>query len=119
MRRFSGDGAVGAYVHHNGKVAVLVEIAGVSGDEVQQSRSTIAEHIAAGSTVPVAVDREDVPAEMVERERRIFVEQAAATASRSTSSRRSSKAGSRSSTRTSRCSISRGCATTARRSAIS
>ncbi|MEP7002052.1 MAG: elongation factor Ts, partial [bacterium] len=38
-----------------------------------------AEHVAAGvPTVPVAVNRDDVPADLVERERRIFSEQAAA-----------------------------------------
>jgi elongation factor Ts len=77
--RLSGDGAVGSYVHHNGKVAALVELAGVSGEEAQQTAKTIAEHVAAGvPTVPVAVNREDVPADIVDRERRIFSEQAAA-----------------------------------------
>jgi elongation factor Ts len=77
--RLSGDGAVGSYVHHNGKVAALVEIAGASGEEAQQTAKTIAEHVAAGvPTVPVAVNREDVPADLVDRERRIFSEQAAA-----------------------------------------
>ena len=77
--RLGGQGAVGSYVHHNGKVAALVELAGVSGDEAQKVASTIAEHIAAGvPSVPVSVTRDDVPAELVERERRIFSEQAAA-----------------------------------------
>jgi elongation factor Ts len=77
--RLSGEGAVGSYVHHNGKVAALVEIAGASGEAAQLTARTIAEHIAAGvPTVPVAVNREEVPAALVERERRIFSEQAAA-----------------------------------------
>jgi elongation factor Ts len=77
--RFSGNGAVGAYVHHNGKVGTMVELAGITGDEGMQLARTIAEHITAGvPTVPVAVNREDVPAELVDRERRIFSEQAAA-----------------------------------------
>src|SRR6478672_10791167 len=55
--RFTTDGALGTYVHHNGKVAV---------------------HVAAGvPTIPVSVDRDDVPKELVDRERRIFTEQAA------------------------------------------
>jgi len=82
LRRYaklSGDGAVGSYVHHNGKVAALVELSGVSGEEAQKTANAIAEHIAAGvPTVPVAVNREDVPADIVDRERRIFTEQAAA-----------------------------------------
>ncbi|MEP6622019.1 MAG: translation elongation factor Ts [bacterium] len=77
--RFAGDGSVGSYVHHNGKVGTLVEVAGVSGEAGQALARTIAEHITAGvPTVPVAVNREDVPAAIVDRERRIFSEQAAA-----------------------------------------
>jgi len=77
--RLGGQGAVGSYVHHNGKVAALVELAGASGAEAQKVASTIAEHVAAGvPNVPVAVTRDDVPAELVDRERRIFSEQAAA-----------------------------------------
>jgi elongation factor Ts len=77
--RFSGSGAVGAYVHHNGKVGTLVEIAGLTGKAGQQLARTIAEHVSAGvPTVPVAVTRDDVPAALVDRERRIFSEQAAA-----------------------------------------
>ena len=76
--RFTTDGALGTYVHHNGKVAVLVDIVGGSGEAVQQLARTVAEHVAAGvPTTPVAVDREDVPKDMVDRERRIFTEQAA------------------------------------------
>lgn len=78
--RLGGPGAsVGAYVHHNGKVGAMVELAGISGDKGQQLARTIAEHVTAGvPTIPVAVTRDDVPAELVERERRIFAEQAAA-----------------------------------------
>jgi elongation factor Ts len=77
--RFSGTGAVGAYVHHNGKVGTLVELGGITGEAGQQLARTIAEHVTAGvPTVPVAVTRDDVPADLVERERRIFTEQAAA-----------------------------------------
>jgi len=77
--RFGGSGAVAAYVHHNGKVGTLVEVAGLSGEAGQQLARTVAEHITAGvPTIPVAVTRDDVPAALVDRERRIFAEQAAA-----------------------------------------
>ncbi len=76
--RFAGTGGVGSYVHHNGKVGTMVEIAGLSGEPAMLLARTIAEHITAGvPTVPVAVTREDVPSELVDRERRIFTEQAA------------------------------------------
>jgi elongation factor Ts len=77
--RFTGAGAVGSYVHHNGKVGTLVEVAGLPGEVGQQLARTVAEHITAGvPAVPVAVTRDDVPAALVDRERRIFTEQAAA-----------------------------------------
>lgn len=77
--RFVTDGATGSYVHHNGKVAVLVEVGGGAGEPAQRLAKTIAEHIAAGvPSVPLAVSREQVPADAVDRERRIFAEQAAA-----------------------------------------
>ena len=77
--RFGGSGAVGAYVHHNSKVGTLVEVAGLTGEAGQQLARTIAEHVTAGvPTVPVAVTRDDVPAALVDRERRIFAEQASA-----------------------------------------
>jgi elongation factor Ts len=76
--RFSGD-AVGVYAHHNSKIAAMVELAGITGAAGQELARTIAEHLAAGvPTVPVAVNRDEVPAELVERERNIFTEQAAA-----------------------------------------
>jgi len=76
--RFGGTGAVGAYVHHNGKVGTLVEVTGITGEAGQQLARTIAEHVTAGvPAVPVAVTRDDVPAALVDRERRIFTEQAA------------------------------------------
>ncbi|MBI3789968.1 MAG: translation elongation factor Ts [Gemmatimonadetes bacterium] len=78
VARFTTDGVIGTYLHHNGKVAVMVEVGGARGAAVEQLAKTVAEHIAAGvPAVPVAVNREDVSAELVERERRIFSEQAA------------------------------------------
>jgi elongation factor Ts len=77
--RFKTDGALGTYVHHNGKVAVLVEVGGATGEPAQRLARTVAEHIAAGvPAVPLAVSRDQVPSDAVDRERRIFTEQAAA-----------------------------------------
>jgi elongation factor Ts len=72
-------GAVGFYLHFNGKVGVLVEVAGITGAAGQALANTIAEHVAAGvPTAAIAVDRSGVDAALVERERAIFVEQAIA-----------------------------------------
>jgi len=75
--RFTTDGVIGSYVHHNGRVAVLVDIAGGSGDAVLAVAKSVAEHIAAGvPKVPLGVNREEIKTEIVDRERRIYEEQA-------------------------------------------
>ena len=77
VAKFTTDGVIGTYLHHNGKVAVLVEIGGGTGATVEALAKSVAEHVAAGvPTVPVAVSKDQVPAELVDRERRIFAEQA-------------------------------------------
>ena len=77
--RLTTDGTLGTYIHHNGRVAVLVEVTGPTGPQTQELANTVAQHIAAGvPRVPEAVRREDVPTDLVERERRIFSEKALA-----------------------------------------
>ena len=76
--RQTKEGVVASYIHHNGKVAVLVEINCETDfvartDDFQQLGKYIAEHIAAAA--PVAVDKDQVPQEKVDSERRIFIEQ--------------------------------------------
>jgi elongation factor Ts len=76
--RQTKEGMVGSYIHHNGKIAVLVELNCETDfvartDDFQQLGKYIAEHIAAAA--PLAIDKDQVPAEKVESERRIFVEQ--------------------------------------------
>ena len=75
--RFTTDGVIGSYVHHNGRVAVLVDVTGGSGSAVVALAKSIAEHIAAGvPMVPLGVNREEIKSEIVDRERRIYEEQA-------------------------------------------
>jgi elongation factor Ts len=69
-------GVVGAYLHHNRQVGVLVEVAGATGSAAVQMARDVAIHVA--SADPVAVRPEDIPAEVIERERRIAEEQVAA-----------------------------------------
>jgi elongation factor Ts len=76
--RQTKEGMIANYIHHNGKIAVLVELNCETDfvartDDFQQLGKWIAEHIAAAA--PVAVDKDSVPAEKVESERRIFHEQ--------------------------------------------
>jgi elongation factor Ts len=72
----SAAGAVGAYVHFNGKIGVLVEVEAANGDQGEQVVAlarTLAEHVAAAA--PLGLDKDTVPADVVERERAIFTEQ--------------------------------------------
>ena len=77
--RFDSDGEVGVYVHHNGKVAAIVDVRGGKGPEVKAAAQSIAEHVAAGvPSVALGVSKEHVPQDVIDRERRIFEEQARA-----------------------------------------
>lgn len=76
--RFAAQGTLGTYVHHNGRVAVIVEVTGPAGDAAKELARRVAEHAAGSPTVPRAVRREEIPAEVVDRERRIYEEKARA-----------------------------------------
>jgi elongation factor Ts len=74
----TSEGTIGSYIHHNGKVGVMVELNCETDfvartDDFKQLVKYIAEHIAAAA--PIAVDKDQVPQEKVEVERRIFEEQ--------------------------------------------
>jgi elongation factor Ts len=75
------EGRIELYHHHNGRVAVLVEV-NCETDFVARTEDFIglgkdlAMHIA--SAAPLAVSADQIPAETIERERRIFTEQVAA-----------------------------------------
>jgi elongation factor Ts len=63
---------VGTYLHHNGKVGVIVGVDGEISDELLQN---LCMHIAFAD--PVGITPEDVPDELVEKERQFAAEQAA------------------------------------------
>ena len=78
--RATAQGRVHSYVHHNGRVGVLVEVNCetdfvAKNEQFQTFLNDLCLHICAAS--PLAVRREEIPAEAVERERRIAREQAA------------------------------------------
>ena len=78
MSREASEGAVGSYIHLNGKIGVLVEVNCESdfvsrNDEFQELVKNIAMHIAASS--PQYVSSEDVPLEVLEEEKDIIREQ--------------------------------------------
>jgi elongation factor Ts len=79
--RETGEGAVGAYVHAGGRIGVLVELACETDfvaktDEFQAFVRDLAMHVAGASPSPRYVSREDVPAEVLAKEREIFSAQA-------------------------------------------
>ena len=76
--RKAGEGVIGSYIHHNGKIAVLVEVNCETDfvartDDFKELGKYLAEHIAAAA--PIAVDKDMVPQEKIDSERRIFIEQ--------------------------------------------
>jgi elongation factor Ts len=77
----TSEGVITSYIHHNGKVGVLVEVNCETDfvartDDFKNLAKEIALHIA--SAAPVSVDKDGVPVEKVEVERRIAEEQAKA-----------------------------------------
>jgi elongation factor Ts len=73
--RSTNEGVIGHYIHMGGKIGVLVEVNCESDfvartDDFQGVVKEIAMHIAAAS--PQYVRREDVPADILERERGIY-----------------------------------------------
>jgi elongation factor Ts len=77
--RLATGGTLGTYIHHNGRVAVMVEVTGPTGDATSELARVVAEHVAAGvPRVPEAVRQEEIDPAIVERERRIFSEKALA-----------------------------------------
>lgn len=72
--KLRGSGYIASYVHHNGQVAVLAELdcpADLAGNQqLQDLGKDLCMQIAA--TQPVAVDRDGMPADMVEKEREVI-----------------------------------------------
>lgn len=77
--RDASEGLIQAYIHQGSRLGVLLEVncetdfVARTGD-FQEFAKDVAMHIAASQ--PLAVDREGIPADAVERERAIFLEQA-------------------------------------------
>ncbi|HEX8725326.1 MAG TPA: translation elongation factor Ts [Gemmatimonadaceae bacterium] len=76
--RTTSEGIIGHYVHHNGRVATLVELNCETDfvartEDFKELARYIAEHIAASA--PLAVDRDGIDPEKIAMERRIAEEQ--------------------------------------------
>jgi elongation factor Ts len=76
--RETREGTIGSYVHTNGRIGVLVEVQCETdfvsrNDTFQQLARDLAMHIAAAA--PLALDTDGIPADVVERERAVYLEQ--------------------------------------------
>ena len=72
-----GSGRVGGYVHAGGRLGVVIGLATeASGEELDVLAKDLAMHVAAADPSPVAVDRDGVPAELVDKEAEFFQRQA-------------------------------------------
>jgi elongation factor Ts len=71
-------GQVGGYVHGGGKLGVLVGLKVSPGDESAALAKDVAMHIAAIDPTPVAVDRDGVAPDLVEKEREMLRREAIA-----------------------------------------
>ena len=76
--KLDGPGLIGTYIHFNGKVGTMVQIetsdeTTAAADVLKQTASDIAMHITA--TKPLALDKDEIVPETIEREKAIFAEQ--------------------------------------------
>ncbi len=77
--RATSEGVIETYIHAGGKLGVMVELNCETDfvaktDDFREFARDVAMHVAAAN--PVSLSREDVPADIVERERQIYVQQA-------------------------------------------
>ncbi len=80
--RGASEGLIGSYLHFNGKLAVLIEVNCETDfvartEDFQNLVKDLAQHIAGSPTPPIAVSADQVPAEVIDRERKIYEAQVA------------------------------------------
>jgi elongation factor Ts len=71
------SGVAGGYIHGTGGLGVLIALeTDKSADEVGEVVRDVAMHVAAHDPTPIAIDRDDMPADVVEKERSFLTNQA-------------------------------------------
>lgn len=79
VKSVDGDGAVGCYVHHNGSVGAAVGLrapqAATQKPAFVELARSLAMHVTAHDPSPLAVERGQIPADLVAREKAIFMKQ--------------------------------------------
>jgi elongation factor Ts len=76
--KLDGPGLISTYIHFNNKVGTMVQIETsdenvAAADVIQQTANDIAMHITA--TKPLALNKDEIDSEVIEREKSIFAEQ--------------------------------------------
>ncbi len=76
--RAANEGTVASYIHHGGRIGVLLELNCetdfvANTDEFKELARELAMHVAAAQ--PVAVREEEIPEEVVDRERQVYFDQ--------------------------------------------
>lgn len=77
--RATSEGVIETYIHAGGKLGVMVELGCETDfvaktDDFREFAKDVAMHVAAAS--PVGLTRDDIPAEIIAREKEIYVQQA-------------------------------------------
>jgi len=77
--RATSEGVIETYIHAGGKLGVMVELGCetdfvAKNDDFKEFARDIAMHIAAAN--PISISREEVPSEVISREKEIYVQQA-------------------------------------------
>ena len=78
MVKSANEGTIGSYVHFDSRTAVIVELNCetdfvANTDDFKALAKDLALHVA--SMAPMAVSPDEIPAEVIERERAVYVEQ--------------------------------------------
>ena len=73
FKKYTTDEFLHGYVHMNGKIGVLVELAGEDSEENIKKANNIAMHIAAKA--PEYISRDEISDEVIEKEKNIYKEQ--------------------------------------------
>jgi elongation factor Ts len=80
--RATKEGFVGHYLHHNGRLCTMVEVLCetdfvAKNDVFRELCRNLAKHVAAASPTPLYLRREQVPADVLAREKAIYEQQVA------------------------------------------
>lgn len=70
-RALEGEGKIGTYVHHNGRVGVAIALNTPAGADVDGLLKDLAMHTTAHIPNPVAVAKDNIPEELVAREKAV------------------------------------------------